>query len=535
MPRILDAALTTCWAITPDGLAAIQALYEQAVARGGPITLEQLQEIMADNAEEFGPALHMQSLEALSTQRGQRHHDEARHAFVYPNGVGVMNLFGPIYPRANMMTASGATSISQFTQEFIRMYEDSAVKGIVINSDTPGGDVRGIGDAGQIIHALSKKRKKPVKTYAEGLMASAGYWIGSTTQELWGSEFSSMTGSIGVVMGGRAKSAGEYEIVSSQSPKKRLDPMSKESDKAVLQQRVDDLASIFVDNVALHRGITPEQVLEKYGQGDVMAGPRAKSAGLLDKLGSLSAVVEAVAKEAQDGTFRQSTRSKSSKSTMLLSFTNEEYEQMPGLADIVKRFRATDETIEGTDEETAQSTATDEESNNTSVAGSEGQNEGEDDTAGATAPPATVQTPTMSRDQLEEQFSANAELFATQMTIGSRILPAQQGYAASDLMIALIDDKLIGGKVGFLNTEGDVVTGTREEACRARYEAMPKHSLTKKAVAGIKEGHVEAKVLVGESKESKDADDAPMTEERRRELLGLTSQGQRVLAQADTK
>lgn len=488
---------------------------------------------MAENDEEFGPALHMQSLEALSTQVGQRHHDNARHAFVYPNGVGVMNLFGPIYPRANMMTMSGATSIAQFTSEFIKMYEDSDVKGIVINSDTPGGDVRGIGDAGQIIHSLSKKRKKPVKTYAEGLMASAGYWIGSTTQELWGSEFSSMTGSIGVVMGGRAKGQGEYEIVSSQSPKKRLDPMNKESDKAVLQQRVDDLAAIFVDNVALHRGITAEQVLEKYGQGDVLAGPRAKSVGLLDKLGSLSAVVELVAKEAQDGTYRQS-RSKSAKSTMLLSFTQEEYEQM-GLKDLVQRFRASDETVEGTgsNEETAPSTVTDEESK-TSVTGNEGQNEGEGTTAGATAPPA-AQTPALSRDQLEEQFSANAELFATQMTIGSHILPAQQGYAASDLMIALIDDKLIGGKVAFLNADGEVVTGTREDAVRARYEAMPKHSLTKKAVAGIKEGHVEAKVLAGESKESKDADDAPMTEERRRELLGLTSQGQRVLAKADAK
>jgi ClpP class serine protease len=513
--------------MTPDGLDALRVIYEQAIARTGSFTPEQLQAIMTDN-EELGAALHVQSLEAIQTQQGQRYGgDESRHSYVFPNQVGVMNLFGPIYPRANMMTMSGATSIAQFTKEFVAMYNDPEIKGIVMNIDSPGGDVRGIGDASQIIHGLSKKRKKPVKSYAEGLMASAAYWVGSSAQELWGSPFSSMTGSIGVVLKARAKGNGEYEIVSSQSPNKRPDP-ADEKGMAVLQQQVDDLASIFVDNVAQQRGVTPEKVIEKYGQGNVFAGPRAKTQGLLDKLGSLYDVVEAVAREAQSGSFK-TKRKVSAEVEALLSFTSEENDM--GLKNLVDNFRAsTDDVFEATEEQ-AQSNAVTEESDESVAAEGQGQEEGET-TTGASAPAIDPQAVQARRNELEDQFADKAELFASKMTLKHRILPAEQSHAASDLLIAMIDDAVVTGTVRFVSAEGEVVEGTREEAVRARYEARPKHSFTQAAIKGLKEGSVQGKVLAEEDTEKAD-EAAPVSTDRRKELLSQSELGRRAIASSN--
>lgn len=501
--------------MTPDGLDALRVIYEQAVNRAGPLTAEDFQEIMAEN-EELGHSLHLQTLAALSVSKGRRY-GESRYSSIFNNGVVVIDLIGPIYPRANMMTASGATSIAQFTQEFIAAHEDPDVTGIVMNVDSPGGDVRGIGDAAMLMYGLSKKRKKPVKAFVSGYGASAAYYISAAAQEIVGSK-SSVTGSIGVVLSAKAKGNGEYEITASKSPYKRVDPSTDEG-QAVLREHVDDLADIFISDVAQFRGITENTVLEKYGQGKVIVGPRAKALGLIDKIGTLSSVVEDVAKEAQSGSYRQIKKRKvSAEAEALLSFTNEEYLDM-GLKDLVKKFTASNETVleDENDEQALSNPATDE--SEEAVAGND---EGQ-----VKAKPGT---PVITREQYEEQFSDAAELFATQMTYDNRIFPAQQAHAASDLLIAKIDDARYLGKVGFVNAEGEIVEGTREDAIRARYNAMPKHSMTKKAIAGVKEGSIAAHVLAAEDKEDAKAN-GPIDPNRRQELLSLTQQGRQALAQ----
>jgi hypothetical protein len=91
---------------------------------------------------------------------------------------------------------------------------------------------------------------------------------------------------------------------------------------------------------------------------------------------------------------------------------------------------------------------------------------------------------------------------------------------------------MVGGAVSFVNAEGNVVEGTREEAVRARYASMPKHSMTKKAVVALKSGSVEGHILKEEEPESKGNETGPITDERRQELLNLSRDGRKVLAQA---
>lgn len=465
--------------------------------------------------------------------RGSRY-DGSRHGMKFENGVVVLSLFGPIYPRANMMTEmSGGVSLQQFTQDFVRAYNDPEVAGIVLDMDSPGGDARGLHDATMLMWSYSKKRKKPVKTFASGFMASAAYYIGAVGQEVLGS-MGSYVGSIGTVLSAKSLPNGEYEIVSSQSPYKRNDPSTKEG-RDVIQEFVDDVAQVFVEDIAQYRGVTPEKILSNYGQGKVFAGPRAKKQGLLDGISTLAGVVESVAKEAQSGSYRQPKRRASAEVEALLSFSNEEIETM-GLKDLVSKFTASNDTV--VDEQQGQpADNSTEESEDAVVAGGDANGNG---TATATQPVVPVAV-LPNREQLEEQYSDGAELFATQMTLAHRILPAEQVHAASDLLIARIDDAMMGALiarvgdssisalVNYVNAEGEVVEGTREEAVRARYEARPKHSFTQRAVAAVKAGDVVAKVLAEEPKEEKDPESVPTPDARREKLLSLSDQGQNAL------
>lgn len=508
------------WAITPDGLDALRGIYEAAVSRTGNLTSEDLERVMQENAD-LGQCLHMTNgldIEAVGIQ-GSRY-DGSRHGIKFENGVVVLSLFGPIYPRANMMTEmSGAVSLQQFTKDFVQAYTDPEVSGIVLDMDSPGGDARGLHDATMVMWSYSKKRKKPVKTFASGFMASAAYYIGAVGQEILGS-MGSYVGSIGTVLKAESLPNGKYEIVSSQSPYKRTDPATQEG-RDVIQEFVDDVAQVFIEDIAQYRGVTPEKILSDYGQGKVFAGPRAKKQGLLDGISTLAGVVESVAKEAQSGSYKQPKRRASAEVAALLSFSNEEIESM-GLKDLVSKFAASTETaIEEQGQPAEQST---EESEQVVAAGGTE----EEGTATATQPPAPAAVQP-SRDELEAQFSDGAELFATQMTLAHRIHAAEQVHAASDLLIAKIDDAVTGTLVNYVNAEGEVVEGTREEAVRARYEARPKHSFTQRAIVAVKNGDVEAKVLAEEPKEGVDPESVPTSDARREKLLSLSDQGQNVL------
>lgn len=483
---------------------------------------------MIQSNEELGHSLHLQSYDALMVKKG-RIMEDTRHAQLFDNGIAVIDLIGPIFPRANMMTLSGATSIARFTQDLMRAYNHPDVKGVVLNVDSPGGDVRGIGDAARVISEIAKKGKKPMKAFASGYMASAAYYIASAVGQdnLIASE-SGIIGSIGVVSTLQKKNDNHIEIVSAQSPMKRADP-STDAGRAQVQQTVDDLAAIFVKDVATYRRVGQDKVLADYGQGATFVAPRALKQGLVDKVGTLSGVVEQMAADPK----KVSRGYKAVDGTDVASILCFSEEDNMGLKDFINKFKASDDTIEdGANDEQAQNATTGEESNDTPAVAPQGQEEpATEANEGGTIPaPAVVAEAVqgqLTREQLEDRHSDSAELFAHQMITDNRIVPALGAYAASDLLNAMADDALVGGSVNFVDEKGQLASGTREAAIRSRYKAMPKHSLTQQAIVGIKDGTVEAKVLAEGLLET--ATDGPMTDERKRELLAMSSQGQAVL------
>ena len=265
--RVLAAICASDWAITQEALENIIAIAERRQS-------------------------DVERAEALLAQRGDPLADTERT--IVREGVAVIPVTGPLFRYANLFTAmSGATSFEMLAGELAAAVNNRAVNAIVLDIDSPGGQVAGTSEFAEQVRAATAV--KPVIAYVSHLATSAAYWIAAAASKVVIRD-TGMVGSVGVVLGvTRAEDDGGYiEFVSSVSPRKRLDPAS-EAGRTSLQARADALGDVFVAAVAEYRGVTVETVLADFGQGDVLVGEAAVAAGMADSLGSLESVIAGLA------------------------------------------------------------------------------------------------------------------------------------------------------------------------------------------------------------------------------------------------
>jgi capsid assembly protease len=259
--RILEYVLAAHWAILPEVLQTILA-----IAQGENESPEAV-------AERLGRPL------------------QNTRTVIHRDGVAVLPVGGPIFRYANILTEiSGATSVEVLATDFRAALDNPDIRGIVLEIDSPGGQIAGISEFADMVDAADK----PVHAYISDLGASAGYWIASAAQQVIIRD-TAAAGSVGVVATlRRDKKDDRIQIVSSQSPRKRVDPETEDG-RAVLQGVVDDIADVFIARVASFRGVSPEHVLEHFGQGGLLVGKNAVRAGLADGLGSLESIIAGLA------------------------------------------------------------------------------------------------------------------------------------------------------------------------------------------------------------------------------------------------
>lgn len=212
----------------------------------------------------------------------------------YPD-TAIIHVKGPLFRYASWW---GGTSYGQIRKDLQRVLDDSAFSSIIWNFDSPGGEVNGCAECADAIYAA--RGKKPTRVYVSGSCASGALWLASSAGELQCSP-TAVIGSIGVIATlwddtKALEEAGfkEFEIVASQSPKKSQRPADA-GYRARVQQRLDDICDVFLATVARNYGMTVDQVLEKFGQGDVMVGARAVDAGLAAGISDFESVIAALA------------------------------------------------------------------------------------------------------------------------------------------------------------------------------------------------------------------------------------------------
>lgn len=266
--------LTGAWAIEPDKLREIQAIYA-AHFQGGKTDLQ-----------------------ALEARLGRPLANEQKEYTVEPGGIAVLQMSGVIAPKANMfMQISGGMSTQMATRQLQAAMDDPSVRAVVLSIDSPGGNVIGTPEMAAAVRELSAQ--KPIVTHCDGTLASAAYWIGSAANAVYISGSTVQVGSIGVVVDRTYRpdstqreesiTAGRYKRLA-----KASEPLSDES-RAVVQADVDYVYSVFVDDVAAYRATTSDAVLERMADGRVFRGQQAIDAGLADGITSLDALVARMA------------------------------------------------------------------------------------------------------------------------------------------------------------------------------------------------------------------------------------------------
>lgn len=194
-----------------------------------------------------------------------------RYPAIYQDqgGVAVVPVVGALVHRAGPSATMSAMQGYAGTQNLLmELAEDPSVRGILLDLDTPGGEVGGVAELGDTISEIAKV--KPVWALANPLAASAGYWIASSVGpngKILAAPFARI-GSVGVVtmhmdMSKAAEKrgvamtyihAGKYKVAG--HPFAALD----EETRSRMQTMIDSTYDAFVAHVAINRGMKEEDV-----------------------------------------------------------------------------------------------------------------------------------------------------------------------------------------------------------------------------------------------------------------------------------
>lgn len=274
-------------------------LFDQPWAMTQRALESMIRRIEAAEAQEF-------DVEAVATKLG-RPLENTGNRVELRDTVAVIDVTGPIFRYANVMTElSGATSVELLARDFQAAMDNPNVSQVVLNIDSPGGEIGGISDMADMIYAASRNRK-PVTAFVDGLGASAAYWLASAAHKVYAST-TAFTGSIGVVATITDRSGAQerqgvktYTFVSSQSPRKVNDPATEEG-KGAMQEMVDALGGLFVESVAKHRGVSVDAVLSDFGRGFVKPARTALQAGMIDGIVNFESLIASLQNNQQPTT-----------------------------------------------------------------------------------------------------------------------------------------------------------------------------------------------------------------------------------------
>lgn len=273
--KIIDY-ISSPWAIQPEKLLEIQSIYAAHMA---------------------GEKIDIDALEARLGRPLQN-----TQTVVLRGDTALIPVTGPVFRYANLFTQiSGASSLSVLSTDFAAAEQNPAIRQIVLVIDSPGGQANGIAEFAQMVRSAGK----PVIAYIDNVAASAAYWIASAADQIVMAK-TGMVGSIGAVISiDPRKNDGSVEIVSSQSPNKRVD-VTTDAGRSQIQTLIDGLAQVFIEDVATYRNVPVATVLEKFGAGGMKLAAEAVDLGMADRMGTLETLLTELSQSPFQGTIPMS-------------------------------------------------------------------------------------------------------------------------------------------------------------------------------------------------------------------------------------
>lgn len=213
---------------------------------------------------------------------------QGKKVYQVVDGIAIIPVEGTLVHRLGRIDPySGMTGYDGIAYKLQEAAADPEVKGIVLDIDSPGGEVCGCFDTAALVHEVAQR--KPVRAIVNELAASAAYAIAAAATDivLTGT---AQVGSVGVVMAhadysGALKNEGiAVTLVYAGAHKVDGHPYAAlpDSVQARLQTEVEDLRQMFAGNVAKWRGMGADAVLAT--EARVYRGKEAISVGFAKKV-----------------------------------------------------------------------------------------------------------------------------------------------------------------------------------------------------------------------------------------------------------
>ena len=206
------------------------------------------------------------------------------------DGIAIIPIEGTLVHKAYGLDAlSGLRSYLDVQEEIEDAATDPAILGILLDFDSPGGEVAGVFDVADTI--FNARTIKPLYAVANNDVFSAAYLLASGAERLYVSRTSGV-GSVGVIVshldlsGSDEKLGYRYTILHAGARKADFQPHAPLSDeaRAVLASEVDRTYGLLVSSVARNRGITESAI--RNTEAGLFFGSDAVNTRLADRLGT---------------------------------------------------------------------------------------------------------------------------------------------------------------------------------------------------------------------------------------------------------
>ncbi|WP_265036337.1 S49 family peptidase [Wolbachia endosymbiont (group A) of Anomoia purmunda] len=232
------------------------------------------------------------SFELLSLQTGKQPiFKNIKHA-VRNSERGIIPIHGILTKKSETFDdIFGMTSYNQIEAQITQAIEDSDIETILLDIDSPGGEVNGVFDLADFIY--SARGKKRIIAIANDDAYSAAYAIASSAEKVFVSRTSGV-GSIGVIAshidqsGFDEKQGIKYTTVFAGSRKNDLNPHEPMTSESLenLKSEVNRLYGMLVELIARNRNLSVEAI--KNTEAGLYFGENAVEIGLADGMTILS-------------------------------------------------------------------------------------------------------------------------------------------------------------------------------------------------------------------------------------------------------
>ena len=213
---------------------------------------------------------------------------------VSKSGIAVVPVLGPLVARGDWLTTLlGASEYGPVAEALSNAADDRAVRGIILEVDSPGGEVGGLFDLVDAIGAIRQRSAKPLWAVASEAALSAAYAIASVADRLYVTRTGEV-GSVGVVAVHLDESDADaiaglkWTLIHAGARKTDGNPHQSLSPQAAadIQADVDALYDELVALVAGNRGLGADAI--RATEAAIYRGEKAVKAGLADRGGTVA-------------------------------------------------------------------------------------------------------------------------------------------------------------------------------------------------------------------------------------------------------